>query len=118
MIVGYEHNWFYKKDLEIFKQTQFSYVKINYITFSNILPICSTMGALEGGMEIHQRVVENGFVSNVVIVKALIGMYWKYERIHKDQELFNKMHDANMTSWNAMNWICRHLKNDPCSKVE
>ena len=40
------------------------------------------MRALEEGMEIHQRVVENGFPLNVVAMNALIGMHAKYGRIH------------------------------------
>jgi len=52
------------------------------------------MGALEEGMEIRQRVVENGFPSNVMVLNVLIGMYTTCGRIHKAQELFNKMHDA------------------------
>jgi len=47
-----------------------------------ILPTCATMRALEEGMEIHQRVVENGFPLNVVAMNALIGMHAKYGRIH------------------------------------
>jgi len=34
-------------------------------------------------MDIHQRVVENGFTMNVMVVNAMIGMYAKYGRIHK-----------------------------------
>jgi len=41
------------------------------------------MGALEEGMDIHQRVVENGFSSNIVVMNALIEMYTKCGRIYK-----------------------------------
>jgi len=56
------------------------------------------MVALEEGMDIHQRVVENRFSSNVVVMNALIGMHTKHGRIHKSRELFNKMHDAYIVS--------------------
>jgi len=58
-------------------------VNTNSTTFSNILLACATMGALEEGMDISQRVVENGFVMNVMVLNALIGMYVKYRRINK-----------------------------------
>jgi len=35
------------------------------------------MGTLEEGMDIHQRVVENGFTLNDVVINGLIGMYEK-----------------------------------------
>jgi len=34
-------------------------------------------------MKIYQRVVENDFASNVVVVKALIGIYTTCGIIHK-----------------------------------
>lgn len=70
---------------------QLSYVKPNFIIISSILLSCATMGALEEVMDIHQRVVENYFVSNVVVVKSLIGMYATCGIIQKAWELFNKM---------------------------
>jgi len=41
-------------------------------------------GSSSKGMDIHQRVVENGFSSNVTILNALIDMYAKCGTIHKD----------------------------------
>jgi len=64
---------------------QLLYVKPKYVTFTNILLACATMGALEEGMEIHQRVFENDFASNFMVVEVLIGMYAKCGRIHKAQ---------------------------------
>lgn len=58
--------------------------------FSNIIPSCSIVGALEEGMDIHQRVFENIFSFNVVVVSALIDMYTNYRRIQKALELFKK----------------------------
>jgi len=99
MISGYTENGFLKKVLETFNQMQFSRVKPNFVTFANILPACAIVGALEEGMDIHQRVVENCFSSNVVVVNAV---YAKYGRIHKAGEIFDKMHDVNTISWKAM----------------
>ena len=64
-----------------------------------ILPACTTMGALEEGMDIYQRVGENGFPLTLMVVNSLIGMHAKCERIHQVWELFNKMHDAYTVSW-------------------
>ena len=90
------------KRLEIFKHMQLSGVKPNSTTFASILPACATMGSLEEGMDIHERVVENGFASNIVVVSALIDIYAKCGRIHKTRKLFDKMHDANTISRTAM----------------
>jgi len=39
---------------------------------------------------------------SIMVVSALIDMYAKYERIHKSQDFFNKMHDADIISWTTM----------------
>lgn len=39
------------------------------------------MGAVEEVMDIHQRVIENVFSSDVVVVSALIDMYTKCGRM-------------------------------------
>lgn len=58
-------------------------VKIDYITFFKFLPSYIIMKTLNEGMNIHQRVVKNGFSFNVMVVDALIDMYEKYGWIHK-----------------------------------
>lgn len=37
--------------------------------------------------------------SNIVILNSLIDIYVKCGRIHKAQELFDKMYDANTVPW-------------------
>ena len=60
-------------------------------------------------MKIHQRVVENGFSSNFMVVNALIDMYAKSGTIHKAQELLDKMHDIDIVLWIVM--IIWYVKN-------
>jgi len=57
------------------------YVKCGIILKSH-RHVCK-MGALEEGMDIHQRVVENGLALNIMVWTALIDMYAKCETIHK-----------------------------------
>lgn len=46
------------------------FMKLNSRTFVDILPTYATMGALEEGMDTHQRVVENGSSSNILVVSV------------------------------------------------
>ncbi|XP_057862808.2 pentatricopeptide repeat-containing protein At3g12770-like [Cryptomeria japonica] len=102
MITGYAQNGFVEKALEAFKQMQLADVEPYCTTFASILPACAKMGALEQGTEIHQSLIEKGFLSDVVVVNALIDMYAKCGCIHKAHELFCKMSQRNVISWNAM----------------
>lgn len=56
---------------------QLSYIKPNLVIFPNILPIYAIMEYWEEGMDIHQRIVEKTFSSNVVVVNALLDIYAK-----------------------------------------
>ncbi|XP_057837805.2 pentatricopeptide repeat-containing protein At4g18520, chloroplastic-like [Cryptomeria japonica] len=102
MITGYAQNGFIEKTLETFKKMQLAGVKPNSTTFASILPACAKMGSLEQGMDIHQSIVEGGFLSDIIVGNALVDMYAKCGSIDKARELFNRMPKRDVISWNAM----------------
>ncbi|XP_057845150.2 pentatricopeptide repeat-containing protein At3g12770-like [Cryptomeria japonica] len=102
MIAGYAQNGFVDKALETFKHMQLTGVKPNSTTFASVLPACAKMGALKQGMNIHQSIIEGGFVSNIIVGNALVDMYAKCENIDKACELFLRMPQRDDISWNAM----------------
>ncbi|XP_057873704.2 pentatricopeptide repeat-containing protein At1g08070, chloroplastic [Cryptomeria japonica] len=102
MIAGYSQNCFVEKAFETFKQMQLAGVTPVSITFASILSACGKVGALKLGMNIHQRILESEFSSDVLVTNALIDMYAKCGSIHKAYELFDIMPDKNVVSWNAM----------------
>ncbi|XP_057837776.2 pentatricopeptide repeat-containing protein At5g27110-like [Cryptomeria japonica] len=102
MIAGYTQTGFVEKALETFKQMQLEGVKPNSTTFASILLACAKMGALEQGMDIHQSIKDRGILSDVVVATALVDMYAKCGSIDKAHDLFDKMPQRNVVSWNAM----------------
>ncbi|XP_057821823.2 putative pentatricopeptide repeat-containing protein At3g23330 [Cryptomeria japonica] len=102
MIAGYAQNGFFEKALETFKQMQLAGLKPDPTTFASILPACAKMGALEQGMDIHQSIMEGGFLSDIIVGNALVDMYGKCGNMDKARELFDKMPQKNVVSWNAM----------------
>ncbi|XP_059073645.1 pentatricopeptide repeat-containing protein At2g34400-like [Cryptomeria japonica] len=78
---GYVQNSLVDKPLEIIKGMQFEGIKPNSGTITNIPTTCGRMGALEQSVEIHQILIQSGFLSNVVIVTTLIDVYAKCGRI-------------------------------------
>ena len=66
------------------------------------IPPCAIMGPAEQAMNIHQRPVENGFPSNILILNTLLDIYAKCGTIQKAQKLFDKTDDAHPVSWNVM----------------
>ncbi|XP_057813358.2 pentatricopeptide repeat-containing protein At1g08070, chloroplastic isoform X2 [Cryptomeria japonica] len=112
MIVGYAQNGFVEKALKTFKQMQLAGVKPDSTTFASILPACAKIGALEQGMDIHQCIIENGFLSDTVVATALGDMYAKCGNIHKARKLFDEMPNKNLVSWTAM--IAGYAQNGFC----
>ncbi|XP_057854721.2 pentatricopeptide repeat-containing protein At1g08070, chloroplastic-like [Cryptomeria japonica] len=102
MIAGYAQNGFVEKALETFKQMQLAGEKSASTTFASILPACAKMGDLEEGMIIHKNIIVSGFLSNVVVSSALVDMYAKCGRIQSAGQLFEKIPQRNVVSWNAM----------------
>ncbi|XP_057841650.2 pentatricopeptide repeat-containing protein At2g22070 [Cryptomeria japonica] len=112
MIAGYAQNGFFEKALETFKQMQLTDVKPDSTTFASILPACAKMGALEQGMDIHRSIIENGLLSDVVVGNTLVDMYAKCGSIQKAHELFHKIPQRNVISWNTM--IAGYAQNGFC----
>ncbi|XP_059067304.1 pentatricopeptide repeat-containing protein At1g15510, chloroplastic-like isoform X2 [Cryptomeria japonica] len=102
MIAGYAQNGFVEKALETFKQMQPAGVKPNSTTFASVLPACAKMGDLEKGMGIHRNMIEKGFLSDIIVVNALVDMYAKCGSIDKAHELFHRMPQRDVFSWNAI----------------
>ncbi|XP_057815493.1 pentatricopeptide repeat-containing protein At2g13600-like [Cryptomeria japonica] len=104
IISGYAQNGIFDKALEMFKEMQLTGVKPNSATFVSILPACAKTGALAQGIEIHQKIFECGYMSDVVdvVVTALIYMYAKCGNVQKACRLFYKIPERDVTSWNAL----------------
>eukprot|EP01018_Ginkgo_biloba_P013140 Gb_38248 [translate_table: standard] len=102
MIAGYVQNGQGVEALKLFQQMQLADVKPNPNTFSSVLPACANLAALEQGMQIHEDIMKNGFLTEVSVENALIDMYAKCGCIEKARDVFDKMHQRNVVSWTAM----------------
>ncbi|XP_059067676.1 pentatricopeptide repeat-containing protein At2g13600-like [Cryptomeria japonica] len=70
IIAAYGRHGLPQVALTLFRRMQLTGVQPNQFTFANILPSCSKTGALEQGMEIHQRIME-GYTQNGLDENAL-----------------------------------------------
>ena len=66
-------------------------VMLDSITFSNILQACLKLGVFELVMNLHQDIIERGFLFDAVVANALIYMYEKCGRIEKSVDIFDEM---------------------------
>lgn len=64
-------------------------------------------------MDIHQRVIQHKFSSNVMIVNFMINMHAKCGRMHKAYELFEKLINnckSTISYLFIINYIYKYLK--------
>jgi len=80
---------------------QLTSFRLDSITFTSILPICSPFVAFKWGMDIHRKITRYGFILHVIIIITLTFMYSKCESITKENS-FYKMHHRKIISWNSM----------------
>ncbi|KAG0471786.1 hypothetical protein HPP92_016332 [Vanilla planifolia] len=86
-----------------FERMHFAGVEPNRITMVNTLAACAFHGAaLDVGEWIHQRAVHAGWELDVVLGTALVDMYCKNGRINMAVELFSRMPQRNVFTWNSL----------------
>ena len=89
--------------LDCFKQIQNNGIAPDTITFICSLKVCSIIGALDKGKQIHEEVVCRGLHDkDVLLGTALIDMYAKCGVPAKAQEVLEELPTRNVISWNAL----------------
>eukprot|EP01018_Ginkgo_biloba_P026248 Gb_03927 [translate_table: standard] len=102
MIAGYTQNGRFDDALKLFQQMQLTNVKPNPDTFACILSACANVAALNAAKELHEDTIRSGFQYDVFVGSALVDMYAKCGSIKNARDVFDKMLDRNVVSWNAM----------------
>eukprot|EP01018_Ginkgo_biloba_P001659 Gb_20197 [translate_table: standard] len=102
VIAGYAQNGNSEEALNLFRQMHLADVTPNSKTFASVLSACANLAALEEGKEIHDEIVRSGFQSDVFVGNALVDMYSKCGSIENARNVFDKIQQTNVVSWNAM----------------
>ncbi|KAK7282665.1 hypothetical protein RIF29_11619 [Crotalaria pallida] len=71
-------------------------------TFSNALVACSSMAALEEGMQIHGVVVKLGVQEDNVVSNSLINLYVKCGKLEEGYQVFNQLGSKDLVSWTSI----------------
>eukprot|EP01018_Ginkgo_biloba_P037964 Gb_20910 [translate_table: standard] len=102
MIGGYVQSGHGAKALELFYEMQSAGIKPNQFTYGTVLRACASLQALEHGQELHAHIIKTEFVSDIFAVSALVDMYSKCGNTADARSVFDKIHEPNVVSWNAM----------------
>ncbi|RHN69517.1 putative pentatricopeptide [Medicago truncatula] len=77
-------------------------VKPLNFTFSNALVACSSMHALEEGMQIHGGVVKWGLHEDTVVSSSLINMYVKCGELENGFRVFHQLGSKDLVCWTCI----------------
>lgn len=76
--------------------------------FPKVLRACAQSSWLEFGMRVHKDIVICGTELNLHVCNSLIDMYSKCGDVHSARQVFDKMLERDMLSWNSMlsGYVC------------
>lgn len=105
-------NGYFIEGLKIFSQFCFT-GKFHYLnpeTMATLVQGCAREGLLDLGKGIHGNLIKHGFFPCIVVENSLIDMYAKSQRVNSAHQIFTKMNERDVISWNTM--ILCYAKND------
>ncbi|KAL2345716.1 hypothetical protein Fmac_007001 [Flemingia macrophylla] len=109
LIAGYLNNNQPCAALKVFENMRNCGVEPNEITMVNALIACAHSRDIDTGRLVHQHISKAGYDpfmstanSNIILATAILEMYAKCGSLEIARDLFNKMPQRSIVSWNCM----------------
>ncbi|KAJ7945874.1 pentatricopeptide repeat-containing protein, mitochondrial [Quillaja saponaria] len=74
----------------------------HYRFFPTLIKAFGGLSDVKKGRQIHGHALKLGLSGEVYIENSLLGMYWKYGEVENAVQLFEKMYEKDVVSWNNM----------------
>lgn len=102
MINGHAQIGELDKALEVFRWMTEEGIAPSKFTITGLLSVYAMTGDLSNGRKIHGFVEKVGYELDVVVSNSLIDMYGKCKSIGDAREIFERMPDWDIFSWNSI----------------
>ncbi|XP_076935253.1 pentatricopeptide repeat-containing protein At3g03580-like [Bidens hawaiensis] len=102
VISGYSQAYLYQESVKLFMEMLRERHKPDILTITLVLCACSHVGDLESGRFVHNYLDVNEYECDMKTSNILIGMYSKCGSLQAAKDIFNKMKNRDLTSWNAL----------------
>lgn len=102
ILLGYSQQGLDRLALEHFEKMQEESIRATTVTFSTVLKVCGSMGALKMGERLHDRIIKEHLERDLVVGNSLIDMYGKCGRLDSAYKAFCCLLSANVVSWGAL----------------
>ncbi|KAB2604575.1 pentatricopeptide repeat-containing protein [Pyrus ussuriensis x Pyrus communis] len=77
-------------------------VQPNGITITSAISACTSLKSLNKGLEIYSIAIKMGFIDDVLVGNALIGMFSKCGELEAAQKVFVRIPEKDVYTWNSM----------------
>eukprot|EP01018_Ginkgo_biloba_P022796 Gb_37204 [translate_table: standard] len=102
MIAGFAQNGHGEEALKHFCQMKRAGMKATKFTFTSLLNASANLTTLEQGKQIHAHIIKMEFLSDIFLENALMDMYAKCGTIDDAHQVFKKMPNRDVVSYNSM----------------
>lgn len=101
MIVGLSLNSQDKEAFTYFKQMRQHEMHPTQFSYATVLSCCAKVASFQG-KQVHAQITKDGYMSDVFVGSALIGMYCKCGDVDGARNFFDMMPSKSTVSWNEM----------------
>ncbi|XP_024157656.1 pentatricopeptide repeat-containing protein At4g20770 [Rosa chinensis] len=102
MIAGLSLNSQDEEAFTYFKQMRQHEMLPSQFSYATILSCCAKLASSFQGKQVHAQITKDGYVSDVFVGSALIGMYCKCGDVDGARNFFDMMSSKSTVTWNEM----------------
>ncbi|KAH7286298.1 hypothetical protein KP509_33G068000 [Ceratopteris richardii] len=103
VISGYTENGFFEKVLECLDQMRLEGVSPDAVTYLCCLKACGQLENLNKAEAIHAEIDRIGLLEkDLIVASTLVDMYAKIGLLSKAQEVFDRLPDRDIVTWNTL----------------
>ncbi|XP_028778360.1 pentatricopeptide repeat-containing protein At5g66520-like [Neltuma alba] len=108
----------FQEAFALFNKMEEEKVELNKFVAASILTACTGLGALEQGKWIHKHIEKTGIELDTKLASTIIDMYCKCGCPEKAFEVFSKLPEKGVSSWNSMiGGLAMHGKGEDAIKL-
>lgn len=102
----YVDNGFFEEAFLLYQELQLEDIGLEFFVFPVVFKICSGLGIVDLGRQLHGIVVKYQFASNIYVGNALIDMYGKCRSLDDAKKVLATMPKKDRVSWNSIVTAC------------
>ncbi|KAH7421434.1 hypothetical protein KP509_13G057100 [Ceratopteris richardii] len=102
MMAGYAQHGHGVDALELYKMMQHENLSPDKVLFSSVLQGCASVGYLYSGRLLHDRIIRDGFESQVIVGNTLIDLYIKCGLVEEARTVFDCLINRDTVTWATM----------------